>query len=82
MTTDEMLAGYAFAVVAATFICVITAILRELKTNGYVANGRSVRTVSNWEKTMKEFGEHLLKLNKRYSVTVCKVISYHVEEHK
>jgi len=30
MTTDEMLAGYAFAVVAATFICVITAILREL----------------------------------------------------
>ena len=34
------------------------------------------------EEDAKEFGEHLLKLNKRYSVTVCKVISYHVEEHK
>jgi hypothetical protein len=30
MTTDEMLAGYAFAVVAATFICAVTAFLRDV----------------------------------------------------
>lgn len=30
MTTDEMLGGYALAVVAATFICAVTAALRDL----------------------------------------------------
>jgi len=32
------------------------------------------------EADAKEFAEHLLRVNNKYSVMVCKVVSYHISE--
>ena len=32
------------------------------------------------EDDAKEFAEHLLRVNNKYSVMVCKVVSYHISE--
>lgn len=32
------------------------------------------------EEEAKEYAEHLLRLKRKYTVMVCKVVSYHLEE--